>query len=89
MPEFSEEQLEDLKDWAKDPKGEPFWATLRAMFADGIRGMRAAAVSGETVPAARYAGHIDTLEEVLDLPSLIIQNNAANAPHEERKRESF
>ena len=76
MLEFSREQLEDMKAWAKDPKGAPFWETIKEMFADGVKDLRAEARSGADIHAARSAGHIDTLEEILDLPALIIQNHA-------------
>lgn len=76
MPDFSKEDLEEMKAWAKDPKGEPFWQTLREMFADGVHNLRAEARSGDTVKAARWAGHTDTIEEVLDLPALIVQKAA-------------
>lgn len=78
MPDFTEDELENMKAWAKDPKGAPFWATLREMFAEGVHDLRAEARSNtnNTNQVPRLAGHIDTLEEILDLPALIIQNAA-------------
>lgn len=76
MSEFSKESLEDLKAWAKDPKGAPFWETIREMFADGITDLRAEGRKGDAVKMARFSAHTDTLEEILDLPALIIQNHA-------------
>lgn len=76
MPDFSKEALEDLKTWSKDPKGAPFWATIREMFADGMMDLRAEGRKGDPVKMARFSAHTDTLEEVLDLPALIIQNHA-------------
>ena len=73
MPEFTKEDLEDLKAWAKDQKGAPFWATIREMFADGIVDLRAEGRKGDLVKMARFSAHTDTLEEILDLPDLIIQ----------------
>lgn len=76
MADFSPEELESLKDWARDARGAPYWTTVREMFAEGVRHLRAHGRSGDATQAARQAGHIDTLEEILDLPALIIQQHA-------------
>ena len=76
MSSFSKEDLEELKAWAKDPKGAPFWETIKEMFADGVKDLRAEARGTAGHQVARAAGHLDTLEEILDLPALIIQNHA-------------
>jgi hypothetical protein len=76
VPNFTKEELEDLKTWSKDPKGGPFWATIKQMFADGITDLRAEGRNGDAVKTMAFVAHTDTLEEILDLPSLIIQNNA-------------
>ena len=76
MRDLSKDELEDLKTWSKDTKGGPFWDTIRGMFTDGVLNLRSAAKKGESVESARFAAHIETLEEILDLPSLIIQNHA-------------
>lgn len=83
--EFSKEQLEDLKAWAADPRGEPFWLTLKDMFKSGVSTMRKHARSGEAVQNAFFASHVDTLEEVLQLPQLIIEDHAEQARKEPNK----
>jgi hypothetical protein len=72
-PEFSPE---DLRQWQKDPKGAVFWESIRGMFADGVTNLRRAAAKGDPIESARYASHAETLEEVLNLPDLIIQQHA-------------
>ncbi len=78
-PRFSQEQLEDLKAWAQDPRGEPFWTVIREMVREGIGQLRVHARHGEPTRSAFYVSHVDTLEEVLDLARLIIEDHADKA----------
>lgn len=80
--EFTKEQLDDLKAWARDLRGEPFWQALREMFKSGISRMRKHARDGNAVQNAFFASHVDTLEEVLDLPNIIIEDHAEEARKE-------
>lgn len=73
--DYSQEALLDLKVWADDPRGVPFWDALREMFRDGISDMRGRARAGDAVRLAYIAAHVDTIEEVLQLTSLIIENH--------------
>ena len=73
MSEFSKEEMEDLKAWSKDPKGAPFWATIKEMFSEGMADLRQAGRKGDAIIMSRFSSHTDTLEEILDLPALIIE----------------
>lgn len=84
QPDFTKEQLEELAAWAKDPRGEPFWLTLRQLFSSGVSRMRKHAREGNAVQNAFQASHVDTLEEVLDLPRMIIEDHAEEARKEEK-----
>lgn len=80
--EFAKEELEDLRAWWEDPRGKPFKQVLREMFAAGVSKMRQHARAGDAVQNAFFASHVDTLEEVLDLPGIIIQDYAEEARKE-------
>ncbi len=81
--EFS---AEDLRDWQKDNRGEPFWEELRDMFANRISGLRTTSKKGESVNSAFLAGEIAMIEEVLQLPDVIIQEDIL--AKEDKKKES-
>lgn len=78
----TKEQLEELRAWSRDPRGDIFWLTLREMFKEGVSNMRKHARNGNGVQNAFFASHVDTLEEVLQLPDLIIEENAEKAQQE-------
>jgi hypothetical protein len=64
---------EDLHEWQQDPRGAIFWNTLKEMFPEAISNMRGAVKKGEIQQAAEYQAHAETVEEILQLPSLLIQ----------------
>jgi hypothetical protein len=85
LVEPTKEELEDFRVWAEDPRGRIFWGALREMFKDGVSDMRGKARAGDAVANAYFASHVDTLEEVLQLPDLIIKEHAAAAAQEEKQ----
>ena len=76
---------DDLIQWKKDSRGEPFWAELREMFANRVSGLRAAVRSGNHHEAALRSGELDLIEEVLQLPDVIIQEQKSAADDKEKE----
>lgn len=81
----SDQDLQDLLEWSKDARGDIFWAEIKELFADGMSKLRISSESGNAIDSARYAAHVRTLEEVLQLPRLIIQQ--AKSDQEDAKEE--
>ena len=77
---------DDLIQWKKDPRGEPFWEELRERFANRISGLRSAVRLGDNHTSAIHSGAIDLIEEVLQLPDVIIQEQKS-AEEDKRKEE--
>jgi hypothetical protein len=74
--------VDELRDWARDPRGTIFWDRIRGMFPEAITNMRLAVKKGLTIEAAAYQAHSETLEEILQMPDLIAQE--LNAEKEEK-----
>lgn len=63
-----------LRDWRKNPDGAVFWREIELMKEDGTMDMRDAIKKGQLADAARFQGHVETLEEILNLVSILIDN---------------
>ena len=70
MEKFS---TDDLKDWRKDPKGEPFWEAVKDNFARAISNLRNSVRNGDYNKAAYDASQADAAEEMLQLHEVLIK----------------
>lgn len=76
---------DDLISWKKDQRGEPFWAELRDMFASRVSGLRIAVRANNAHDAAMRAAELDLIEEVLQLPEVMIQEQKAAEADKEKE----
>lgn len=77
---------EELKEWEKDPRGAPFWAELGRMFQYRVSGIRAALHSTDGQhTAVILAGQLEAIEEIMQLPSVLIQQQADDKADKEEE----
>lgn len=70
---------EDLRAWQRDPRGAVFWEELREKFSEGVSKLRATARAGDSASGAYTSGQLDTIEEVLQIPDILIQEQVQEA----------
>lgn len=76
---------DELIEWWKDPRGAPFKQELQEMFANRVSGLRSAGRLGDKVLSAMRAAELDTIEEVLQLPDVIIQEQMKSDEDKEKE----
>ena len=76
MPEKDQVSPDAFIAWQKDPNGTEFWQEIREMFAKRASALRNAVREGNVHQAAIHSSAMDVLEEVLQLPDVLIQERA-------------
>lgn len=76
---------EELKEWERDPRGAPFWAELGRMFEERVSGVRAALHTNDHHNAVLLAGQLESIEEITQLPSVLIQQQAEEKADKEEE----
>lgn len=76
MSETEDLTPEALIAWKKDPRGERFWAELREIFERRATGLRTAVRMADFNMASQHNGALDMIEEVIQLPDVLLQEDA-------------
>lgn len=76
---------ESLRAWQKDPRGQIFWEKCREMFTDAVSQIRHYSRNGDVGNTSYHSGWSDCIEEVIQLPDLIIQEQKSNKEAQDGK----
>ena len=85
---ISEFDPQEFREWATDPKGEPFWDAVREMGNRRMTGIRNALKAGNQHDAATHlAGELEAIDEVRQLVDIIIDEFRAEQDEQQEKEQ--
>ncbi len=75
--------IEDFQEWAKDPRGEWYWAAIKELLMDREKDVAAMVTKGDLHQAGMSQGAAESLLHALIMPSEIIEekNGGDNVSH--------
>lgn len=77
----------ELKAWAADPRGAPFWEAVLAMGNKRMSGVRTALKAGNQHDQATHlAGELEAIDEVRQLVDIIIDEYRADQEDKEQEK---